>query len=171
MIASLGNEVVELRRLRIGGLELEGLPDGEWRYATADDLAKVFGGPSTDQVMGGGSQALQAASSASGSQPKPGSPKASLSSDADTAGGTSMGSTPEVVQPPLPAAQQPASRSSDGADEQHDEGEVAMQSRGGQEQEDTTQQVSGLSSRARDNIRWRRRRQQLQQSLGRTSAR
>jgi hypothetical protein len=186
MIASLGNEVVELRRLRIGGLELEGLPEGKWRFATPEDLAKVFGGPSSEQVMGQAAAqgsdgaASQAASSSSGAQSTVASSSAA-SSGAVTSSGAGVGrrraadvsSTAEVGQAPLPGA---SSSSSRGAAEQHaeddDEAEVHDIEDGSDEEEgEQVQQVSRLSTRVRDSMRWRRRRQQLQQSIDRSSAR
>ncbi|KAI8468519.1 MAG: pseudouridine synthase [Monoraphidium minutum] len=45
MFAALGREVVALHRRSIGALALDGLPEGEWRYAAQADLDLVFGGP------------------------------------------------------------------------------------------------------------------------------
>jgi pseudouridine synthase len=42
MFAALGHEVVGLHRHTIGGLSLSGVPEGEWRFATAEDFAAVF---------------------------------------------------------------------------------------------------------------------------------
>lgn len=43
MFAAAGNHVVNLRRVSIGGLEMNGLEAGQWRIAEASDMAKVFG--------------------------------------------------------------------------------------------------------------------------------
>lgn len=44
MFAATGNHVTALQRIRIGGLDLPAdLAEGEWRIATADDLATMFG--------------------------------------------------------------------------------------------------------------------------------
>lgn len=42
MFAAAGNHVVALRRERIGGLALDGLPGGEWRMLGEDDRARLF---------------------------------------------------------------------------------------------------------------------------------
>lgn len=39
MFAATGNEVVALHRIRMGSLTLQGLAPGEWRFATAEDIA------------------------------------------------------------------------------------------------------------------------------------
>lgn len=44
MFAAVGNHVEALHRSRIGGLEFDGLPAGEWRALDAGDLARLFGG-------------------------------------------------------------------------------------------------------------------------------
>lgn len=44
MFAAVGNHVQALHRSRIGGLTLEGLPEGEWRTLDAADIARLFGG-------------------------------------------------------------------------------------------------------------------------------
>lgn len=44
MFAAVGNHVEALHRSRIGGLSLDGLPEGEWRIAGADDVARLFSG-------------------------------------------------------------------------------------------------------------------------------
>lgn len=44
MFAATGNHVTALRRIRIGGLDLPAdLAEGDWRIATAEDLAAMFG--------------------------------------------------------------------------------------------------------------------------------
>ena len=43
MFAAVGNHVVTLERIALGGLALDGLPSGEWRLLTADDTARIFG--------------------------------------------------------------------------------------------------------------------------------
>jgi len=42
MFAATGNHVERLHRSRVGGLALEGLPEGGWRALGADDLARLF---------------------------------------------------------------------------------------------------------------------------------
>jgi 16S rRNA pseudouridine516 synthase len=42
MFAAVGNHVEALHRSRIGGLELAGLPAGEWRILGDDDRAELF---------------------------------------------------------------------------------------------------------------------------------
>ncbi|WP_142849131.1 pseudouridine synthase [Telmatospirillum sp. J64-1] len=42
MFAAVGNHVQSLRRVRVGALDLGDLPEGEWRAATEEDVAKVF---------------------------------------------------------------------------------------------------------------------------------
>ena len=57
MLAAVGREVVALHRRSVGGLTLGGLAEGEWRFATADDIALVFGGgggAGDDPLMRGG---------------------------------------------------------------------------------------------------------------------
>ena len=44
MFAAVRNHVEALHRSRIGGLELDDLPAGEWRALGADDIARLFGG-------------------------------------------------------------------------------------------------------------------------------
>ncbi len=44
MFAAVGNHVDALHRSRIGGLSLDGLPEGQWRIADADDVARLFSG-------------------------------------------------------------------------------------------------------------------------------
>lgn len=43
MFAAVGNHVETLRRTALGGLSLDGLPSGEWRQLTADDVHAIFG--------------------------------------------------------------------------------------------------------------------------------
>jgi 16S rRNA pseudouridine516 synthase len=43
MFAAVGNHVETLHRSRVGGLELDGLPAGEWRQLSADDMQRLFG--------------------------------------------------------------------------------------------------------------------------------
>ena len=43
MFAAVGNHVEALHRSRIGGLDLGGLPVGEWRQLDAADLDRLFG--------------------------------------------------------------------------------------------------------------------------------
>lgn len=42
MFAAVGNHVVTLDRVALGGLSLAGLPVGEWRQLTAEDTTKLF---------------------------------------------------------------------------------------------------------------------------------
>ena len=42
MFAAVGNHVVALHRSRVGGLTLDGLPEGQWRILDADDLRRLF---------------------------------------------------------------------------------------------------------------------------------
>lgn len=44
MFAAVGNHVVALHRERIGGLALDGLPEGEWRILGDADRARLFAG-------------------------------------------------------------------------------------------------------------------------------
>ncbi|MDQ3510634.1 MAG: pseudouridine synthase [Pseudomonadota bacterium] len=44
MFAAVGNHVQALHRSRIGELELEGLPAGEWRTLDATGIERLFGG-------------------------------------------------------------------------------------------------------------------------------
>ncbi len=44
MFAAVGNHVDALHRSRIGGLSLDGLPEGQWCIADADDVARLFSG-------------------------------------------------------------------------------------------------------------------------------
>jgi 16S rRNA pseudouridine516 synthase len=44
MFAAVGNHVAALHRERIGGLALDGLPEGEWRILDAADRARLFAG-------------------------------------------------------------------------------------------------------------------------------
>lgn len=43
MFAAVGNHVVALERVALGGLTLDGLPSGEWRALADDDRARMFG--------------------------------------------------------------------------------------------------------------------------------
>jgi 16S rRNA pseudouridine516 synthase len=43
MFAAVGNHVETLHRSRVGGLELDGLPAGEWRLLNDTDQKKLFG--------------------------------------------------------------------------------------------------------------------------------
>lgn len=43
MFAAVGNHVETLHRSRIGGLELDDLPEGQWRALEAHDLERLFG--------------------------------------------------------------------------------------------------------------------------------
>ncbi|NVK33371.1 MAG: rRNA pseudouridine synthase [Rhodobacteraceae bacterium] len=43
MFAAVGNHVNALSRTQIGGLTLEGVEEGDWRYLDDADMAKVFG--------------------------------------------------------------------------------------------------------------------------------
>lgn len=52
MLAAVGHEVVVLRRVSIGGMPLGSLPSSEWRYVTPEELALVFEGPTTEDVLG-----------------------------------------------------------------------------------------------------------------------
>jgi 16S rRNA pseudouridine516 synthase len=42
MFAAVGNHVETLHRSRVGGLELDGLPTGEWRMLNAADMERLF---------------------------------------------------------------------------------------------------------------------------------
>lgn len=42
MFAAVGNHVTELQRVAVGGLTLEGLPVGQWRQLTDQDMARIF---------------------------------------------------------------------------------------------------------------------------------
>ena len=42
MFAATGNHVVTLHRLRVGGLDLDGLTEGEWRVLDDGDIARIF---------------------------------------------------------------------------------------------------------------------------------
>lgn len=42
MFAAVGNHVETLHRSRVGGLELDGLPAGEWRLLNAADIERLF---------------------------------------------------------------------------------------------------------------------------------
>lgn len=44
MFAAVGNHVVALERIALGGLALDGLPSGEWRTLTEDDKTRMFAG-------------------------------------------------------------------------------------------------------------------------------
>mgnify|MGYP001551869762 CR=1 FL=1 len=44
MFAAVGNHVAALHRERIGGLALDGLPEGEWRILDDADRARLFAG-------------------------------------------------------------------------------------------------------------------------------
>ena len=43
MFAAVGNHVVALHRSRVGGLALDGLPEGEWRALDAGDIDTLMG--------------------------------------------------------------------------------------------------------------------------------
>jgi len=43
MFAAVGNHVDALHRSQVGGLALDGLPEGEWRLLDGDDLDRLFG--------------------------------------------------------------------------------------------------------------------------------
>ncbi|GFR47178.1 hypothetical protein Agub_g8871, partial [Astrephomene gubernaculifera] len=53
MFTAVGNAVVSLRRVSVGGLTLGSLPEGEWRQLSPQDLEQVFAGPSSEEVMAG----------------------------------------------------------------------------------------------------------------------
>jgi len=42
MFAAVGNHVVTLDRIAIGGLTLDALPSGAWRLLQAEDIARIF---------------------------------------------------------------------------------------------------------------------------------
>jgi len=42
MFAAVGNHVEALHRSRVGGLSLDGLPEGQWRVLDQDDLQRLF---------------------------------------------------------------------------------------------------------------------------------
>jgi len=44
MFEVIGNEVIRLRRLRIGGLPLGSLPEGQWRELGPDEVRLLLGG-------------------------------------------------------------------------------------------------------------------------------
>ncbi|KAG2440954.1 hypothetical protein HXX76_003807 [Chlamydomonas incerta] len=69
MFAAVGHKVVGLRRVSVGGLALAGLPEGEWRFLSPQDLESVFAGPSSDDIFasgdgGGGSGVVAMAAAA-----------------------------------------------------------------------------------------------------------
>ncbi len=43
MFAAVGNHVDKLHRSRLGGLELDGLPEGQWRILDSDATGRLFG--------------------------------------------------------------------------------------------------------------------------------
>ncbi len=45
MFAAVGNHVVSLNRVAIGGLEAADLPIGEWRQLLPDDIERIFAAP------------------------------------------------------------------------------------------------------------------------------
>ena len=51
MFSAIGHEVLSLHRVSVGGLTMEGLPEGEWRYLTQADIDAVFSGPTAEEVM------------------------------------------------------------------------------------------------------------------------
>eukprot|EP00798_Chlamydomonas_sp_ICE-L_P024123 gene24123-9699_t len=58
MFGALGNEVVSLKRLSIGGLSLGDLPESEYRYCKRADVNAIFSGPTTEDIMGSGRVAM-----------------------------------------------------------------------------------------------------------------
>ena len=42
MFAAVGNHVDALHRSQVGGLALDGLPEGQWRMLEVDELARLF---------------------------------------------------------------------------------------------------------------------------------
>ena len=67
MFAAVGNKVVGLRRVSVGGLALGDLPEAEWRFLTPQDLEAVFGGPSTEDIFSGAGAAGGGSSGSSSS--------------------------------------------------------------------------------------------------------
>jgi 16S rRNA pseudouridine516 synthase len=49
MGAAVGNRVESIHRSAIGPLELGDLPEGEWRFMTADEVALFDGGPTNEE--------------------------------------------------------------------------------------------------------------------------
>ncbi|GIL44558.1 hypothetical protein Vafri_2085 [Volvox africanus] len=65
MFAAVGNKVVALQRVSVGGLSLGPLPEGEWRHLTPLELQSVFEGPSAEDILGDSpSDAISAGNSA-----------------------------------------------------------------------------------------------------------
>ncbi|KAF5832150.1 pseudouridine synthase [Dunaliella salina] len=60
MFATFGHHVVALHRSHVGGLTLEGLDEGEWRPISSEDMDAVFGGPSSEEILGTSGQARAA---------------------------------------------------------------------------------------------------------------
>lgn len=53
MLEVLGHKVVDLQRIRFGGLELGDLPEGEFRLLTAAEIARLHGKVSKPRAQGG----------------------------------------------------------------------------------------------------------------------
>ena len=53
MFAAVGNHVETLHRSRVGGLELDDLPVGEWRLLNAEDMERLFSVPGTSAASHG----------------------------------------------------------------------------------------------------------------------
>ena len=75
MFSAVGHEVLSLHRVSVGGLAMDGLADGEWRYLTQADIDAVFSGPTAEDVLqegagGSAGQQPEGASSASAGQQK-----------------------------------------------------------------------------------------------------
>ncbi|MCK7593972.1 pseudouridine synthase [Pseudomarimonas salicorniae] len=52
MFAASGNHVLSLHRERIGGLELAGLPEGQWRLLGPEDRVRLFAAPTAAMDQG-----------------------------------------------------------------------------------------------------------------------
>ena len=72
MFSAVGHEVLSLHRVSVGGLAMDGLADGEWRYLTQADIDAVFSGPTTEDILqegaSGSGQQQEGAGGSSGQQ-------------------------------------------------------------------------------------------------------
>jgi len=154
MFTQLGTEVVKLHRMKVGALTLEGLARGTWRYISAEELAAVFNGPSSSEVLGLPEGADAPARANSG--------QASPASAAKPTGPPSSSAASQAVAR-VSAVEDDGELQEE--DEEGDEGQPGAPERSHDARLLQQLRAAARPKKLRDAARWRRRTQKLQGDL------
>jgi hypothetical protein len=179
MFATLGFEVEELHRHSIGGFTLGDLPEGEWRFATPEDLEAVFSGaevvldaPTTPSTSSSSSRpeggAVASTSGRNGSSTSPPHVSSSSSGKEDVVGLEPRRSNGRDKASPVVS---PAASPGGAAGESWAAGLLGEELVLGEDEEagdrdgSLQEEQSSTSKRYRDSLKFKRRRTQLRQRV------